>query len=210
MRKTLPKCGPNGIPGLFLGYVLNTGGRWSGGYYVSPIVDWDDSKTTGKRVRVLKVKEIVFDPENIQFPMRKHADIEHRTIKTPKSDVQTDEVKDGDEKAAEKLAMRLKPGAKSKAPALDPVECEGLGESPDFGSVANPEATPDGADEPTNVGKDDYWEVCDDNYIFHHVNSRKALFTPRKVPGAPDPEGLAAERETKVNFDDGKGIVVTK
>ena len=65
LLKKLPKMGPTGIPGIMLGYHVQPGGKWSGDYLVSPLCDWDTTKTTGRNVRCFRIKEIVFSEENV-------------------------------------------------------------------------------------------------------------------------------------------------
>ena len=68
MRETLPKMAPTTIAGIFFAFDMHPGGLWSGDYIVSPLMDWDESKTTGKRVRMDRVKE-VFMESRIIFPL---------------------------------------------------------------------------------------------------------------------------------------------
>ena len=70
LRKTLPKMGTATTPGVFLGWKLHPGGKWSGDYLCSPLCDWDNAKTHGKKVRVIRTKIVDFDPNlPVEFPM---------------------------------------------------------------------------------------------------------------------------------------------
>ena len=42
LKKELPKFGPNAIPGVFLGWNLHPGGRWTGEYLVAYWPDFQD------------------------------------------------------------------------------------------------------------------------------------------------------------------------
>ena len=50
LLKQLPKFGSTGLPGIFLGYRTQPGGKWIGDYLVSPMCDWDMTKSTDKHV----------------------------------------------------------------------------------------------------------------------------------------------------------------
>ena len=84
--KKMPMMVPRGIPGLMLGYHMLTGGRWSGDYLVSPLSDWEekgqDVSDQRRKIRIFRVKEIVFDPdpEKITFPLREAMDKKTRGI----------------------------------------------------------------------------------------------------------------------------------
>ena len=87
--------GPRGIPGLFIGCHLHSGGRWSGDCRVTPLTDWDAAKTGGKaKVGVFRVKDIYFDqkePNSFKFPLREALDNYLHTIHKPKKgSLQTD------------------------------------------------------------------------------------------------------------------------
>ena len=91
--------GPRGIMGLFLGYHLHSGGRWSGDYLVTPLTDWDAAKTEGiAKVRVFRVKEIYFDqkdPNSFKFPMREALDRYLHDIRKPKKETPPTDVEEG-------------------------------------------------------------------------------------------------------------------
>ena len=74
------------------------------------MVDWDVSKITGTKVRVFRVKEVVFDKGDVQFPMRAVADAQLRAIVKPKPNLSIVEVCVGeDEKASgESIGIRSK------------------------------------------------------------------------------------------------------
>ena len=52
-----------------LGYALKPGGMWTGDYIVTTVSDWDANKTGNKRVRIFRVKEVHFDPNQLEFPL---------------------------------------------------------------------------------------------------------------------------------------------
>ena len=78
---------PRSIPGLFMGFHMQPGGWWSGDYIVSPLKDWDASKTTGKKARMDRVKEIVIEPGKIRFPLKAAADARESAIQALKPDL---------------------------------------------------------------------------------------------------------------------------
>ena len=111
LLKKLPKMQSRGVPGLFLGYALLTGGRWSGDYLVSPLSDWGASELgSRKKIRVFRVKEIFFDatPEKITFPMREVMDKVTRSILVPPKGMTTDPTEDcvDDGRAGESLSIK--------------------------------------------------------------------------------------------------------
>ena len=46
LAEKLPKMGPNGIPGIMMGYRTHPGGKWTGDYKIIPMCDFDADKTT--------------------------------------------------------------------------------------------------------------------------------------------------------------------
>ena len=134
MRDKLSKMGSRGVPGLFMGYHMHPGGRWSGDYWVSPLADWDATKTSGSKVRFFRVKELVFDSCNIVFPMRPVADTQNRQITKPKSHLAVFEVDaDSEEKASgEGIGIRSKPERAPKVEVESLVDGGDSEESPDF------------------------------------------------------------------------------
>ena len=42
---------------------------WTGDYLISPQVDWDSTKTGNKKIRIFRVKEMHFDPNQLKFPL---------------------------------------------------------------------------------------------------------------------------------------------
>ena len=67
---------------------MHSRGVWSGDYLVSPLTDWDSKKTTSKKVRCFRLKEVIFDsdPAKITFPMRAALDASERSIAQPKGE----------------------------------------------------------------------------------------------------------------------------
>ena len=75
------KWGPKSIPGIFLGYHFNPGGRWSQDYLVACLDDFDTSDdNTYRKVNVHRIREIVFTESDVQFPLRKVYDEIHRSL----------------------------------------------------------------------------------------------------------------------------------
>ena len=69
-RDRLPEFAPRAIPGLFLGYFLQPGGRWTGDYLVA---DLDDFRK-GRKVHVQRIKEVFEEEGEVVFPLRKERD----------------------------------------------------------------------------------------------------------------------------------------
>ena len=62
----LPKFAPRMLPGLFIGYHLQPGGRFSGDYIVA---DLEDITGQAKHIRLHRIKELLFEAElGIEFP----------------------------------------------------------------------------------------------------------------------------------------------
>ena len=71
MAAKLPKFGPNGLPGVFLGYYIQPGGRWNGEYLVAWIEHFklaaDPSIKKGRKIPFFRVREIVVDESRPPF-----------------------------------------------------------------------------------------------------------------------------------------------
>ncbi|MCP4243319.1 MAG: transposase family protein, partial [bacterium] len=72
---SLPKWGPKGISGLFLGYFLQPGGRWSKGYRVVALSEFDAYDfhvgRFGHKPRVQTVDNLYREPGEFVFPLQK-------------------------------------------------------------------------------------------------------------------------------------------
>ena len=79
----LPKFGPKAIPGVFLGYFLQPGGRHRGDYLVAELKDFQEmdlSTTGGNHVRVHHIKDLQLTTSDVQFPMKDRYDSMNRAI----------------------------------------------------------------------------------------------------------------------------------
>ena len=85
-----------------------SGGRWSGEYLVSPLIDWDLSKSGKKKVRVMSVKEIFYDPNELTFPMREVQDRNTRSIEKPRCEIKQSDLlpEESADAEAEKLSIK--------------------------------------------------------------------------------------------------------
>ena len=143
--KALPKMASRALPGLFLGWHLHAGGRWSGDYLCSPLQDWEDSSQR-KKVRIFRVKEIVFDPSDITFPMRAVRDKKTRAIKKPRRDDKTKPVvidddggKEAEELTPKDLEVRLPSDAVVASFDIVPLpDINEEADSPDFAPGTEP------------------------------------------------------------------------
>ena len=71
-----PKFDPRGIPGVFMGWKMNPGGRWAKEYLVASLADFEqDDKRKTNRLTIHTVKEITHDPKRLNFPLREAHDI---------------------------------------------------------------------------------------------------------------------------------------
>lgn len=91
MRETLPKMAPTIVVGIFFAYHMHLGGLYSGDFIVSPLMDWDVSKTTGKRVRMDRIKEMFPEPHTV-FPLARAARKRETRIKQLKENLTENEV----------------------------------------------------------------------------------------------------------------------
>ena len=67
----MPKFGPKAVPGIFLGYFLQPGGRHRNDYLVaalSDFVDMDLSIGGGHHVRVHHIKDVQVTTASVEFP----------------------------------------------------------------------------------------------------------------------------------------------
>ena len=79
----LPKFGPKAIPGVFLGYFLQPGGRHRGDYLVASLKDFQDmdlSTTGGNHVRVHHIKDVQLTTADVSFPLKDRYDNVNRAL----------------------------------------------------------------------------------------------------------------------------------
>ncbi len=71
LKERLPVFRPNAVPGIFRGWDMHTGGYWSRDYLVAYLPDFDHVISgERKRVHLCRVRDIPFEPTNIQFPLK--------------------------------------------------------------------------------------------------------------------------------------------
>ena len=83
IRKLLPKFGPRGVPGVFLGWHMHPGGKWSRDYKVAALADLDlTNPGRSKKMRVFRVREVLIpnDDNGYTFPLKEAADRAAGTI----------------------------------------------------------------------------------------------------------------------------------
>ena len=78
----LHQFGPNVLPGMFLGYVLSTGGIWEGAITVADIEELEQMDASKLHARRLNAKEVLtpMQGEKIIFP------VADETVETPGGD----------------------------------------------------------------------------------------------------------------------------
>ena len=82
--KELPKFGPRGVPGIFLGYYVAPGGVWREDYLVVPLdeVNLESYESFRASFRHPKrVKEVYHDHRGYEFPVKQAADQTLRRLK---------------------------------------------------------------------------------------------------------------------------------
>ena len=83
IKKLLPKFGTRAVPGVFLGWHMHPGSKWSRNYKVAALADLDlTNPGRSKRVRVFRVREILVPNEDkgYEFPCKEAADRAAGTI----------------------------------------------------------------------------------------------------------------------------------
>ena len=69
--KEKPKFEEPEVPGIFLGYALNPGGKWTGRYMVAALKEFVGMDLrVGREVRVQEVPEVDWSPESFTFPIK--------------------------------------------------------------------------------------------------------------------------------------------
>ena len=135
----LPKFASRGVPAVFLGYHFAPGGRWRGEYFAAPLLDFERTSTR-KLVRIFRIKEVVFDPADVSFPLRKARDTEVREIHDLATDKAGAEVCDGAPPPPQPSTPKP-PGAVPPDTAGAPEPASGSASS----GVHGPSLPPDGA-----------------------------------------------------------------
>jgi len=85
LKTKVGKFEPKAIPGVFLGYHLHPGGKWRGEYMVAPLREFNGvpfDQLVGK-VSVHRIREVIFDPGKLEFPVREHYNAARRQIQGP-------------------------------------------------------------------------------------------------------------------------------
>ncbi len=84
VAQKMSKGVPDTVPGVFLGYKLQPGGLWQGEYRVSALTEFVGLDLTSwgnhEDIKHQVVKEIVFSPKSITFPLRAKYDYVNRTL----------------------------------------------------------------------------------------------------------------------------------
>ncbi|MCP4194819.1 MAG: hypothetical protein GY768_29810, partial [Planctomycetaceae bacterium] len=162
------KFAPKSVPGLFVGYFMLPGGRWSGDYLVIELKAMAEA-TNEKYVGIQRIKEIYRDPKTpFVFPMKERYERKTRTIEGIKDDGAVDiSTWDLPRETGSSTDVTLPPpvGLREETHA-DPVSRgETLAEE-EKGTVEAPKADAD------------YWKINENKVIRVQVRPRVALFTP--------------------------------
>ena len=84
VAEKLPKASPDSVPGLFFGYKLLPGGLWENEYKVADLRVFKDMDFSGwgsnARIRVQTVREVIWKPTTIIFPLVGKYERANRTI----------------------------------------------------------------------------------------------------------------------------------
>ena len=160
-KSKLHKLGKKMMRGIFLGYVQQHGGGWSGDLYV---VDWDDMQNADsfheveekiKRFKAQEV-EIIKIQGNFSFPLAQG------NLSQPLSE------------------KRVVPRRRERSPrASNPggeEEANSDGEPP--AEIDYVQGEPQELGDPEPVGRPDFWTVTDDVIVRWHRTPRLKLFLP--------------------------------
>ena len=82
----LQKFAPTSVPGIFLGYHLQPGGKWKGDYFVIPLTELQSSEDTAPKAQ--RVKEVYLATGAIQFPMKQAYDAKTRSVTVNKDEIE--------------------------------------------------------------------------------------------------------------------------
>ena len=94
--KAQHKLAPRTRAGVFLGWHMLTGGRWSGDYLVG---DLEDFEAGSKNLLIYQIKELV-QPEVIEFPLKdiyKHVELISPEETEVQADIESDQTKSSDD-----------------------------------------------------------------------------------------------------------------
>ena len=61
LAKRLPKFSPNAVPGIFFGWGVHPGGKWTGEYLVAHWLDFQSQGVTASRIPIYTVQEVLVD-----------------------------------------------------------------------------------------------------------------------------------------------------
>ena len=152
-----------------LAHALKPGPMRTGGYSATTMSDWNSSKTWNKRVRIFRVKEAHFDPNQLGFPLFEAREREAKHISTLRDFVKTIEpavgCRDDGQPNVDSRPVKETP------PEVDNVE-------PAVGSTDQPEISPDEAMSNPDQ-KDPQADVADQPTV--PPGGGKPLPWPRKI-----------------------------
>ena len=92
------KLGARAIPGVCLGYRVHPGGKWRQEFLIAPISCFNSDEF---RLVVHRVREVIFDAQNIVFPLREARDRKLRTVEKIPGEVFQSIEEVGDEDAGD-------------------------------------------------------------------------------------------------------------
>ena len=85
IRGATPKFAPKAVPGIFLGYVLQPGGKWKGDFLAAQLSDFaSGAEDDWRSVSTHRIREVVL-PENRlwEFPLKAVSDARRRSLPEP-------------------------------------------------------------------------------------------------------------------------------
>ena len=183
-----PKFASSSIPGIFLGWEFQSGGKWQDTYIVANLNDLRRGKS---RPRIDRVMKIYVDPdEGYVFPMRAIYDHLTRTVKSNKvkaaSDGDPKEESAEDGYADDKLDFRFH-------------DCDKDEPGPQRGTRLIKRRRDQ------EISFVDHWEYEPTTFrwIYHHVSWRKQMYVPLGSDDGPEWRDLDDARMTEMRFNDG-------
>ena len=209
----IAKFDPKMVPGIFLGYDIQDGHRWSGGYLVASLSDFR-KKRKKPRIRIVSTVYIN-EEEGYVFPLKPIYDMEKRTVGI-KDDEIVDAILSGNEFDQERIKI-IRADAESEtdkdkggtADEADSDEEFEIGQRPQNpgGKSSKQKRIVD-----KEVSFADEWlrDMRQKCWYYRHVSHRKKLFNPKcqiqGITGAPDPENLDPKCLVHAILPNGKEI----
>ena len=184
------------VPGVFLGYSVRGGYDWDNQYLVAMLEEFvglnfhRSCSSKDHRIYIQTVGEVVFNPNEIRFPLR--------------------ELWDRDNLSPVGVLARIAPDHRFPERAQDPRDHEGLDPPTPVAEGDDDEGAPDIQDpghEPFPGGQDEWIETTT-SWIRRHRVPRALPFRPDDVADGPRSDELAKHRTTHAILDSGLPLQV--